>query len=121
MGVKYEMVPAITDVRHIPHATAMGMFAMDWLAKDYTRDYTTAEVDCTLLVYDVLRHCIMSCDPEKKSLTYRPAKGPGMIKIEPAGTEGINITYCPFGKNDTTVVCNWSLEQYAENTEDWYE
>ena len=123
MGVKFEYKPKITDVRGLSHLTAVGMMTLDWFNDNSEDTYPwNVEDVCRTLVIDVISHYILSCDVEEKSLTYIVVGSDKSryVKFTPAETGGIDIEYV-CGTGYSPVVRHWSVDQYCEMADDWYD
>lgn len=118
MSATFRMLPAIVDTRGLSHTTIMGMMAMDWLGKSQT--YTTQKED---IVIDMVRRMcaqyVETVDVEKKAkIIYHPDYPDCKVEFLPMKHDGIDVCYY-FGKNECITI-HWSIDDYCENTDDWY-
>lgn len=119
MGVKFEYLPAITDTRGLSHATIIGMMAMDWIGK--RQDHTSQIEDIVIAgVRQLCRQYVETVDLDKKAkVIYNPDHPNFKVIFEPAKHEGIDVKYY-IGEKEY-IVCNWSVDEYCENADDWYD
>ena len=119
MGATFRMLPAITDTRGLSHTTIMGMMAMDWLGKNQTE---TSQVE-DIVIAMVRRMCaqyVETVDVKKKAkVIYNPDYPDLKVVFMPMKHDGIDVCYY-FEKNERIII-HWSVDEYCENADDWYD
>ena len=119
MGATFRMLPAITDTRGLSHTTIMGMVAMDWLGRSQTD--TSQEED---IVIDMVRRMcaqyVETVDLKLKAkVIYHPDYPDLKVVFAPAKHDGIDVRY--YTSHYSYIIRNWSVDEYCENTDDWYD